>query len=236
MDEKSALDQMAELLSRIEPLNPKLAPFLNEYDPLPGMKVLHHPLVISLPHSEFQNAWINKQFEHKTQALEKAIADQDWSSYIFLHERPYRIDALYTLVFDLAPEEPALWKLIGQAWCDSENIYQCQGEWVDIWSMDTPGREAAMDDEERTALADMADTFTVYRGMGHEEAVEGMSWTTDKTVATKFAKRFTHGDRHPYLATGKIRKSDVLAYFTGRNESEIVVMWEDVTDIVVKKL
>ncbi len=241
MDKDEAISVMKSLLDKIEPLHPDLAPFLQEWERLPGSQMIHHKLVISLPHHDLQNAWVNQAYVHKLKAVEEAIAESNWAKYVFLHERPYRIDALMEAIHDLGADDPeVVWPLIASAWVDCENINECYNEWWDLLDLDMPRRELMMDDDERAALAALPDSITVYRGMGDRDAVSGMSWTTDRKKAQWFARRFAgFNGRTPIMATGVVEKKKVVAHFLGRGESEIVVLPDevDVTDVAtVRKL
>ncbi|WP_460271129.1 HD domain-containing protein [Bacillus sp. NEAU-Y102] len=71
-------------------------------------------------------------------------------------------------------------------------------------------------------IASGVNYVTVYRGQSdkstnHEDAI---SWTASKEVAEFFAKR--HGfDGEVYV--GKVHKDDILAYYTGRGEEEVLI-------------
>ena len=57
--------------------------------------------------------------------LQKAKADGDWNSYIFLHERPYRVGALeYASESGLGQSPSEYWRLVGGVWLDLENILE----------------------------------------------------------------------------------------------------------------
>ena len=63
----------------------------------------------------------------------------------------------------------------------------------------------------------------IYRGIcetGTTTTPMGMSWTVDYDKAYYFATRFFD---EGYIIEGLVKKSDVLAYFTSRNEYEIIV-------------
>jgi hypothetical protein len=65
--------------------------------------------------------------------------------------------------------------------------------------------------------------FKIYRGQVGDQI--GISWTLDYEIARKFA--ITGGTREP-IAGGKIlelmvTRADVLAYLTGRGESELII-------------
>ncbi len=91
-------------------------------------------------------------------------------------------------------------------------------------------RAILMDDKERAGLADLEDTVTVYRGVTSHNAknIKAMSWTLNYDTASWFAHRFGE-DGTVYEAT--IDKSNILALFNGRNESEIIVDPKYLTDI-----
>lgn len=62
---------------------------LSELAPYKNGDWVHHPLVIC-PLQDNPN----HRYRQKKKLVVKAKADGDWNSYIFLHERPYRIGAL----------------------------------------------------------------------------------------------------------------------------------------------
>lgn len=69
------------------------------------------------------------------------------------------------------------------------------------------------------------DSFTVYRGVrgvGRRRRITtGYSWTLDRGCACWFAERYTHlPDPAVYEAT--INRSEVLAYYDGRQEREVI--------------
>lgn len=71
-------------------------------------------------------------------------------------------------------------------------------------------------------LAQLDDSVTVYRGVTPYNAknVKALSWTTDKEKAEWFAHRFGENGT---VYKAQINKQNILAFFTGRNESEIVL-------------
>jgi len=68
----------------------------------------------------------------------------------------------------------------------------------------------------------LPDTITVYRGVigTAEDSYLGLSWSLNQETAEWFAKRFGH---RGYVYEGQIDKKYVYAYFSGRNESEVVI-------------
>lgn len=74
----------------------------------------------------------------------------------------------------------------------------------------------------------------VYRGCWQSNR-DGWSWTTDKAVAERFAKRDAP-DGYPLILSGKVIIDDVIAYFNGRQEKEIVVRPGNIKEIKVAEL
>lgn len=81
-----------------------------------------------------------------------------------------------------------------------------------------------MDKSEHSEHRKLKDEFPVYRGFIGKRG-KGMSWTIDKAKAEWFAKRYSmiKGRGQPKLASGVVNKTDILAFFNGREESEVVV-------------
>ena len=90
--------------------------------------------------------------------------------------------------------------------------------------------KALMEDEEYEQLQELDDTLTVYRGVTSYNAdnVKALSWTLNKEKAEWFAHRF-NDDGTVYEA--QIDKKHIFAVFNGRNESEVVLDPQYLTDI-----
>lgn len=77
----------------------------------------------------------------------------------------------------------------------------------------------------------------VYRGI-HEfnEGWYGLSWTTDKEVAIKFANGcgIRHQTKQPEILIGKVFYENVLGIFNNRKESEVLCYLVDCQDHVEK--
>jgi len=220
-----SLDEFQKLLmDRDTPLCEDLEPYLEDTDFIG--KVLKHPLVFQVPfHSA---ALANKQLEWKRKAVEEAIENEDWMQVVWLHERPYRIYVLHDFATEMSDQD--FWNALGSIWTDSENIWQNEEEWRDLWQVERPGRlDYVMDDDDKLVFSNLPETITVYRGCIQGENEDGMSWTTDFQIAEFFAKRFAEireGD--PIILCGEVSKDDVLAYSQGRNEFEVIVLPEKV--------
>lgn len=205
-----------------EPLHPDLAPWMEEDGPIGPM--LKHPLVYELlPRPGIVNA----RYLAKKERLAEALAEGNWWEYVYLHSRPYRATALAVLkakVGDrMSTEELA--HQIAWVWTDSENIHECHDAWDDLleW-MDPEARRHLMDEEELAEFDALPERITVYRGCIADLNEDGLSWTLERKTASWFARRFAGlREGEPRVLVGTVDKADVIAYFTSRNEAEIVV-------------
>jgi hypothetical protein len=80
-----------ELSEKAERLDPELEEYL--VDEGPRGLCLRHPLVQQFDVSAERAALWNKIYKDKMHAVEQAIENGDWHGYVFLHERPWRLDA-----------------------------------------------------------------------------------------------------------------------------------------------
>ena len=115
-------------------------------------------------------------------------------------------------------------KMLADAWVRSESPNAdpnlSKSKLVSLFKAADP--EILMDAEERAQLQSLDDPVTIYRGVTSYNArnVKALSWTLDENVARWFASRFGEQGR---VYQAQIAKDDILAIFTGRNESEVIV-------------
>lgn len=79
----------------------------------------------------------------------------------------------------------------------------------------------------------LPDAFKVYRGVATGRNPDGMSWTDNFESAEWFAKRFRNDG---YIIEGIADKKNVLAYFSRRNEDEVLIPADMVRDKRIIKL
>lgn len=95
--------------------------------------------------------------------------------------------------------------------------------------------EDLMEEDELEYFKRLPEEITVYRGLEPvSNNVKALSWTLSYKTADWFANRFTKAGVYKtpgsvYQAT--IRKEHVFAYINGRNENEIVLDYNYLTDI-----
>ena len=89
-------------------------------------------------------------------------------------------------------------------------------------------KDFLMTKDELQYIEQMPEEITIYRGLNGKASVKALSWTTDISKAEWFANRFGgNGEVH----SAKVNKRDILAYFTGRGESEVVVNFKKLREI-----
>jgi hypothetical protein len=207
-----ATKRQLELLIRQEDLLPELQACVITDSPV---SMVHHPLVVS---ELFSNACVNDQYRQNFQIAKEARESRDWLKYILIHERPYRLKIFRKIADQLTDAE--YWELLGGVYIDSENLRRHGTILHKLLTSNRPHREQMMNGRERAHFRKLSARITIYRGYAHRNAA-GWSWTLDKAKAVWFARRTLAGK--PQLATGKVKKKDVIAYFSRRKEKEIVV-------------
>lgn len=87
-----------------------------------------------------------------------------------------------------------------------------------------------MSEEDYQQFKDLDDVVTVYRGVTSVNAnnVKALSWTLDRDTAEWFAHRFGESGT---VYEAQIRKEHIYAYFSGRNESEVIIDPKHLTEI-----
>jgi hypothetical protein len=222
---KATPDWILEAQARAgESLDPELVPYLEESKSFGQM--LRSPLVYDIPHWPAMAYRCNDQLRYKKQALAEASLKGDWHSYVWLHERPWRAYAMWVIARRIKSNDD-YWELLGQLWCDTENLHTAShGSLTRMIETKRGRRHMLMEPEERAELAGMADEIRIYRGYSAPGGKRrGWAWTTDSHRATWFAERNAriHRASEPVVVSALVKKADVIAYFTRRSESEIVV-------------
>lgn len=114
--------------------------------------------------------------------------------------------------------------ILASAWTSSENPNRDPN--VKRWELLAMFRESdpkvLMTLEDYAVFRSLPDTVTVYRGVTSKAAdsYRGLSWSLEYNTARWFAQRFGH---HGCVYEGQIAKEHIHAYFSGRNESEVII-------------
>ena len=226
---------LEELMNKKEELHEDLVDHIDEDSPI-GV-FLRHPLLMTL-YVEDMNAYYNHQYLGKKKECDKALKNKKWNTWIWLHERPFRLDAFLFICRDIPAEE--YWSLLRDIWIDTEGPGVNQDIWLELFNRPYPKRRKMMTGKERRALASAGRAsveLNIYRGYvdgldpEDSEYIEedrdresGISWTLDYNKAEWFARRFLAGGTgYGVVAEAICNPKDVIAYFESRGEKEIVI-------------
>ena len=207
-----------ELMNKVEDLDPELEAYLFREASIGS--VIKHPLVYELLYDKQSNARLNYALKLKKEYLAKAQKKKNFSSYIMLHEKPWRFEALKSIIEDVKDREKAA-ELIHSVWIGSENIWQHLAEWKVMLKEYREELRSTMDEEDTLVFNSLPETITVYRGYQKGKNKSGISWTLDKEKAEWFGGRFS---KEKLFATKTIKKDKVLFYSNQRGEQEIVIV------------
>ena len=211
---KQVEDLMAKIIAeQNETLHPDLLPYLEQSSE--GWLMLRHPLVYQVPF--FSNGSANAYYEQKRIAVEKATADKNYKQFVWLFERPYRVEAFIKIADKLSDTD--YWRLLSDVWIDTENQYAYLNEWKKLLASKRPNRHYMMGEEEDNILRSLSNQVTIYRGCQKGLNEDGLSWTLDKSKAKFFANRF---GKKGIILERKVPKSDIMAVLLGRGESEVI--------------
>jgi len=211
---KQVEDLMAKIIAeQNETLHPDLVPYLEQSSE--GWMMLRHPLVYQVPF--FSNGSANAYYEQKRIAVEKATADKNYKQFVWLFERPYRVEAFIKIADKLSDTD--YWRLLSDVWIDTENQYAYLNEWKKLLASKRPNRHYMMGEEEDNILRSLSNQVTIYRGCQKGLNEDGLSWTLDKSKAKFFANRF---GKKGIILERKVPKSDIMAVLLGRGESEVI--------------
>lgn len=214
----STVEQLNELMTRQEDLHPDLREHLCQTPLGLGVK---HPFIFYFGLDTKRAALVNAQYLSKKERIERHEKDGEWSRALGFYERPYRLTYFRSICQHLSDQD--YWDTLGWVITDSENLWQ--NDAILRYLLSDPDRIATryllMSEDERRSLADMPDEIQIWRGCRWTNR-NGLSWTFNKDKAVWFAKRFAY--KRPYIHSGTVSKSDVIAHFSARNEDEILAI------------
>jgi hypothetical protein len=206
------IENLRDLFGMDETLDRELVPYLQDMGE-PFGQCLKHPLVFSVPYMG-ENGMLNQRLDMKRRACEKAWDNNEWATYMWLHERPYRLQALLEME-PYVDDDAEYWDLLASAWVDTENAWQNLDEWYELWQSDRGDRPEVKLPE------GCGDVLTIYRGVESPER-DGISWTLSYEKAKWFALRLTYGDAKAYVLTATVEARRVWFYSDDRGEQEVL--------------
>ncbi len=89
-----------------------------------------------------------------------------------------------------------------------------------------------MEQAEYEAYCKLSNEVIVYRGVAEKGTYNALSWTMDKEKAKWFSQRF---GMNGVLYSATVNKEDIFAFFSCRNEDEIVLDYRKLTDVKMEE-
>ena len=178
-----------------------------------------------------------------SEPLQRARRRKDWDACLRLYGSHDRLSGLLSIISEIEDDGPTYWRLVSDVYQMADVIGPNIDVWEALFTKPIPGHEQMMSEAERVALAAMPERLTLYRGFdGNKPSLAaGWSWTLDHQRAGFFAEQSdsarirwltgTSSATLPAVAEGQASKSDVLAYLTDRDEQEIVINPNAVTNV-----
>jgi hypothetical protein len=112
------------------------------------------------------------------------------------------------------------WFLLSTLWVWAGDVNADLNFWRKLFSSNRPDKEISlMKPDELKELKSLPNKLTVYRAPASNET-DGISYTTDLATVIGFAKRH----KSKFIFTGHIKKHDITALFLRRDESELLIL------------
>ena len=212
-------------------------------------KFIHHPLLVEMVSDAMLEGgadmnWFientNARFEYAKERLAKAIVEKDIERFVFVHERAYRVDALFYLAhlwgdgsmetalapdfckdYNLSIEQPSSerWgELVGDVWLDQEFTTIHNRQWKAIFGICPDEPQLMMTADERKYYDKLPNKIKIYRGGFCDK---GFAWTLSKEKAEWFANRWNASYE---VFEKRINKDEAMSYFNRRGEDEILYL------------
>ena len=160
---------------------------------------------------------MREQIDYKKQRILKAENENDIGKYVFLHERPFRLEVFLEAISIMKVNEREIGLCLEEVWTDSENPSINLAVWKSLFSK---YGHLSMNATDVKTFASLPDRVKIYRGTDRPKQ-KGISWTRSHDIATWFAQRW--GAKGKVL-TRTVNKKKVVAYYSGRGEQEIIII------------
>jgi len=214
-----------KMMSKKEALRPELRKYLDRGTYLGP--TLRHPLLTYHGVDETRAAWINWCIDYKQKEMEKCRKDGNWFAVLAGYSTPFLTEGFVNEQEHF--DDEVYWKALSEVWTMQESHWRNRTVILHLFQSSRPKRHELMRRPEHLAFAELPDTLTLYRGYIGRKG-KGLSWTTQKETAVMFATRFASIEHlgKPRIVSGVAKKSDVLAFFTRREEADVVIAPDNV--------
>lgn len=202
-------------------LDPELESAIEVRD---GVHYLRHPACCE-EYDKHSHQRYNARLAEWKSKREQARKQGNWRAYVDCYEKRFWVDAL----METKNQGPALeWaQLVRDTWILSDELWDAWPKWREVFSnrAELPGFMTAA---ETDYLALQSDPIEVYRGC-HEASIDGLSWTMDWKTAQYSASQIKPRSA-ARIIQGRVNRADVFAFVDKKEESEIIVFPELVSE------
>ena len=195
-------------------------------------------LIISHPYTNSGITAIKKDGEYKFIDIVHSKSDADlfrkqiykridlatdvWKIELLIN-KPYLL-LWFKLVSEYLDEKDYA-KLLADIWVRSENpnndVNVSLDECIEFFKK--ANKSILMNEDEYKVYSDLPDMVHVYRGVSKGRNPKGLSYTLNKDKAIWFQNRYADKDNKGFLIEKDIKKENILAFFSSRDEAEIVI-------------
>lgn len=190
--------------------------------------------IISHPYTNSGIVYINNKFINLYDSNDNQIefrnhifhlidkSDSLWQLFLLVN-KPYRL-VWFKMISEFLSDKD-FGELFSEIWVTSENpnddVNVDLEECIDFFTQ--ANKKYLMNEDEYKYYKSLPEKITVYRGVSKGRNPKGLSYTLDKDKAIWFQNRFADENNKGFLIEKMINKSNVLAYYDRRGESEIVL-------------
>ena len=200
---------------------------IKEVQELKGMGIVQHPFLSSLYWMDRDGKTISfldpANIEKCRGTYREAIYTGDVMGIYVMVRNPFKMTWFSYCHNHLSDKDYGIY--LRNAWTMEENPNQdvnvSRRRAIQLFKK--AKKKHLMNEEEYKYYDALPEKLTVWRGVSPGRERLGLSWTDDRETAEWFRKRFERDGKKGYLLEAEIGKAEVLAYFNGRNENEIVV-------------
>lgn len=159
---------------------------------------------------------------NKTENVSTAFVPNQMDNFIIRNLLPYEGTPIAITKFKECCNELsdyAYWFMLSTLWVSYSGFSDLE-LWKELFSSNRPNKSISlMKPDELSALKKLPNKITVYRAHRQKET-DWIAYTLDKNIADRFARERGTSEITAY----KVKKIDILAYFTRRGEQEIIVI------------
>lgn len=157
-------------------------------------------------------------------AIDKAYRSRNWEQLVFLHEPVEWLAVLEKFAAEM--DDRTFWHLLRRIYSTLDTVVQFRGRLEKLFNSRPADIALRIDPADAQFFDTLSDPIKIYRGYAGHNGL-GFSWTMSLRIARFFAYRAQYRCRNPQirpkLLAGLARKKDVLTLIRSRNEAELII-------------